>query len=116
MESDTNITISAYQRAGFNGRIEYSSITGGVHLFNTDGNRVIEVFNTGINISRSITTYGANYYSGGTNITYGSKVKSGSLITWFGFFIDASSFSNCMVHLSASHSAPSYTYWHGRVI
>ena len=21
-----------------------------------------------------------------------------------------------MVHLSASHSAPSYTYWHGRVI
>ena len=114
--NNTNILISSYQRVGFNGRIEYSSTTGGGHLFNTDGNRVIEVFNTGINITRSITTYGANYYSNGTNIAYGSKVKSGSLITWYGFFIDASLFSNCMVHLSASHPAPNYTYWHGRVI
>jgi hypothetical protein len=114
--NNTNISISGYQRSGFNGRIEYNSTTGGGHLFNSDSNRIVEIFNSGINITRSITTYGANYYSNGTSIPYGSRVKSGSLITWFGFFINASLFSNCMVHLSASHPAPNYTYWHGRVI
>jgi hypothetical protein len=114
--NNTSISISAYQRAGFNGRIEYNATSGGGHFFNNNGNRVIEVFNTGINILRSITTYGANYYSSGTSVSYGSKVKSGSLITYFGFFIDASSFSNCMVHFSASHPSPNYTCWHGRII
>jgi len=114
--NNTRIVISGYQRAGFSGRIEHYATSGGGHLFNNDGNRVIEFFNTGINILKSITTYGANYYSSGTSISYGSKVKSGSLITYFGFFIDASSFANCMVHFSASHPAPNYTCWHGRII
>lgn len=114
--NNTSICLSAYTRAGFNGRIEYNSTTGGGHLFNINNNRVIEVFNTGINITRSITTYGANYYSTGTYIAKSNKVKSGSLITYYGFFLDAANFSNCMVHLSASHSSPNYTFWHGRVV
>lgn len=114
--NNTSICLSAYTRAGFNGRIEYNSTTNGGHLFNVNNIRIIEVFNTGINITRSITTYGANYYSTGTYIAKSNKVKSGSLITYYGFFLDAANFSNCMVHLSASHSSPNYTFWHGRVV